>query len=63
MMLSLPTAAAALFAAALLATSPRAAAADAASYTFKQAPVNAAGITSLEELRGKPVLIDFWGTR
>lgn len=32
-------------------------------YRFSTPPVNAAGITSLAELRGKPVLIDFWGTR
>ncbi len=32
-------------------------------YRFSEAPVNAAGIKSLAELRGKPVLIDFWGTR
>lgn len=32
-------------------------------YRFSTAPVNAAGVKSLAELRGKPVLIDFWGTR
>ncbi len=32
-------------------------------YRFSRPPVNAAGITSLADLRGKPVLIDFWGTR
>lgn len=32
-------------------------------YRFSTPPVNAAGIKSLAELRGKPVLIDFWGTR
>jgi len=32
-------------------------------YRFTDAPVNAMGIKSLAELRGKPVLVDFWGTR
>ena len=32
-------------------------------YRFSTPPVNAAGIKSLADLRGKPVLIDFWGTR
>jgi hypothetical protein len=30
-------------------------------YTFREPPVNSLGIKSLAELRGKPVLIDFWG--
>ena len=32
------------------------------SYTFQQAPVNSLGVKGLADLRGKPVLIDFWGT-
>jgi hypothetical protein len=32
-------------------------------YRFSTAPVNAMGIKSLADLRGKPVLVDFWGTR
>mgnify|MGYP001374159051 CR=1 FL=1 len=32
-------------------------------YRFSTAPVNALGLKSLAELRGKPVLVDFWGTR
>jgi hypothetical protein len=36
---------------------------DTVNYKFRQAPVNALGITGLEDLRGKPVLVDFWGTR
>lgn len=32
-------------------------------YAFREPPVNSAGIGSLADLRGKPVLIDFWGTR
>ena len=34
-----------------------------AKYKFKKPLVNGRGISSLKELRGKPVLIDFWGTR
>ncbi len=30
---------------------------------FRQAPVNAMGVTGFADLRGKPVLVDFWGTR
>ena len=32
-------------------------------YRFSTAPVNALGLKSLAELRGKPILVDFWGTR
>lgn len=30
-------------------------------YTFREAPVNSMGVMSLEALRGKPVLVEFWG--
>lgn len=30
-------------------------------YTWREAPMNSMGIKSLSDLRGKPVLIDFWG--
>ena len=33
------------------------------SYTFRTPPANSLGVRSLADLRGKPVLIDFWGTR
>jgi hypothetical protein len=33
----------------------------AANYSFREPPVNSLGIKSLAELRGKPVVIDFWG--
>ena len=33
------------------------------SYTFRTPPVNSAGLSSLAALRGKPVLVEFWGTR
>jgi hypothetical protein len=32
-------------------------------FAFGTAPVNSMGVKSMAELRGKPVLIDFWGTR
>jgi hypothetical protein len=32
-------------------------------YTFHAPPANARGVKGLADLRGKPVLIDFWGTR
>ena len=32
-------------------------------YQFRAPPVNALGVAGLADLRGKPVLIDFWGTR
>lgn len=37
-------------------------AAEAKSYTFQQAPVNARGITGLSDFIGQPVLVEFWGT-
>ena len=30
-------------------------------YTFRELPLGSMGVKSLAELRGKPVLIDFWG--
>jgi thiol-disulfide isomerase/thioredoxin len=32
-------------------------------YAFRRPPINDFGIASLADLRGKPVLIEFWGTR
>lgn len=32
------------------------------SYGFQKAPLNGMGVKSLKALRGKPVLIEFWGT-
>lgn len=31
-------------------------------HTFSNPPVGSMGVKSLEELVGKPVLIEFWGT-
>ena len=36
---------------------------DTASFSFRGPLVNGMGLKSLEDLRGKPVLVDFWGTR
>jgi hypothetical protein len=36
---------------------------DSTSYKFEKPPVNSMGVQSMADLRGKPVLIDFWGTR
>lgn len=35
---------------------------DAKGYVFAKPPVNSLGLKNLADLRGKPVLIDFWGT-
>ena len=32
-------------------------------YTFRKAPFNSRGVQNLQDLRGKPLLIDFWGTQ
>ena len=32
-------------------------------YKFRAPLDNGRGVSSMEDLRGKPVLIDFWGTR
>jgi len=32
-----------------------------AEYSFREPPLNSLGIKSLADLRGKPVVIDFWG--
>ncbi len=33
-----------------------------AAQKFRKPPINALGVTGLDDLRGKPVLVDFWGT-
>lgn len=55
----------ALLALAFVAAAPRADAGvgDTVDTKFRTAPVNAQGITGFADLRGKPVLVDFWGTR
>ena len=44
-------------------SSGRSPAGDASGYRFHEAPVNSMGVKGMADLRGKPVLIDFWGTR
>ena len=36
---------------------------DSVSYSFLEVPVNGMGISSLDDLKGKPVLLEFWGHR
>lgn len=36
---------------------------DTLEYKFEKSPLQAMGVTSLEELRGKPVFVEWWGTR
>ncbi len=36
---------------------------DVPSYTFRSFPVNSLGAKSLADLRGRPVLVEFWGRR
>jgi hypothetical protein len=35
---------------------------DSVSHQFREAPLNGGGIKTLQDLRGTPVLIEFWGT-
>ena len=35
---------------------------DGVSFKFSKPPVNSMGITGYDDLRGKPIVIDFWGT-
>jgi len=36
---------------------------DTPQYIFRDPLLNGRGVTSLADLRGKPVLVEFWGTR
>ena len=36
---------------------------DTVDYTFSQPPIDGLGLMSLRDLRGKPILVEFWGTR
>lgn len=36
---------------------------DVLEYKFRTPPMNSYGLTNLSELRGRPLLIEFWGTR
>lgn len=35
---------------------------DTPEFSWNQPLVNGQGVTSLRDLRGKPVIVDFWGT-
>jgi len=35
--------------------------ADTVDYTFRELPLGSMGVKTLSELRGKPIVIDFWG--
>ncbi len=35
---------------------------DSVQYQFREAPFNAGGLKTLQDLRGTPILIEFWGT-
>ncbi len=35
---------------------------DSVTHQFREAPLNGGGIKTLQDLRGTPVLIEFWGT-
>jgi hypothetical protein len=51
-------------AATLSSTQGRAAAdGDLPEYEFRRPLLNGMGVSSLAELQGKPVLVEFWGTR
>lgn len=36
---------------------------DVVSYKFRTPPMNSAGATELADFRGRPLLIEYWGTR
>lgn len=44
-----------------LASSTTPAPAASIEYTFREAPLNSLGVKSFSELRGRPVLVEFWG--
>jgi hypothetical protein len=33
------------------------------NYKFRSPPMNSGGLTDLADLRGRPLLIEYWGTR
>lgn len=65
--MKIPSRTLAVLAVALLAGPARSARApggdEATRFTFQSPPVNSMGVKSMADLLGKPVLIDFWGTR
>jgi hypothetical protein len=49
--------------AAVSAAPAAAGAGEAVAYRFRSPLDNGLGLVALEDLRGKPVLVEFWGTR
>ena len=48
---------------ALMCSASTAFAGEVSEFKFRETPVNAMGVTGMADLLGKPVLIDFWGTK
>lgn len=44
-------------------TAPDVSVGDEVSFTFQKPLLNGMGVTQLADLKGKPVLVEFWGTR
>jgi len=59
--LALPLALVAFVGAARLTSAAGWVAADTTDYTFRELPLGSMGVKTLSELRGKPIVIDFWG--
>jgi|GEM_PF-668131 len=36
---------------------------DEVTYDFRETPLNGLGVNSMADLAGKPVIVEFWGTR
>lgn len=52
----------AAFVAAESATAQTAKVGEKMAYTFQQPIMNGQGVKSLDDLRGRPVVVEFWGT-
>ena len=36
---------------------------DTPEYSFRKPPLNSLGLSNLDDLQGRPLLVEFWGTR
>jgi hypothetical protein len=45
------------------ASAPDVSVGDDISYSFREPVLNGMGVSQLADLKGKPVLVEFWGTR